>query len=144
MRRFVGMFAFALWDRDERRLHLVRDRLGIKPLYYGWSQGSLLFGSELRGICRHPDFDCEIDRSGILAFLRHNYIPAPHTIYHGMFKLRPGTIATFTSASQAAQVETYWSNTEAALEGMRHQFGGSDRRRLTNCTQRYEKQWGYE
>lgn len=126
VRRLVGMFAFALWDRHARRLHLVRDRLGIKPLCYGWNHGSLLFASELKAICQYPDFDREIDRSSIVAFLRHNYIPAPHTIYRGMFKLRQGTIATFTSASQPARVETYWSGTDAALEGVRHQFVGSD------------------
>src|SRR6185295_2554352 len=63
--RFVGMFAFALWDRTERRLHLVRDRIGIKPLYWGWSRGTLLFGSELTALRRHPSFAAGLDRSAV-------------------------------------------------------------------------------
>ena len=126
VRRFVGMFAFALWDRQEQRLHLVRDRLGIKPLYFGSTNGTLLFGSELKAICRHPSFDCVIDHGSILAFLRHNYIPAPHTIYTGIYKLWPGSIATFIFASDDAKVESYWSATDTALEGAGNRFKGND------------------
>ncbi len=97
--RFVGMFAFALWDRQERRLQLVRDRIGIKPLYYGWSGATLFFASELRAMRQHPDFHCEIDRAAVAAYLRHNYIPSPHTIYEGIYKLEAGTIACFAGAT---------------------------------------------
>ena len=92
LKRFVGMFAFALWDRQERTLFLVRDRIGEKPLYYGWSGGIFLFGSELKAIREHPAFKAEINRDAISLLLRHNYIPAPYSIYKGISKLMPGTV----------------------------------------------------
>ncbi len=126
VRRFVGMFAFALWDRQERRLYLVRDRVGIKPLYYGWSGASLLFGSELRSMRRHPDFSCAIDRDAISAYLRHNYIPAPHTIYHGVYKLPAGAIACFSDPrKREIEIGRYWSGTEVALAGQRQSYPGT-------------------
>jgi asparagine synthase (glutamine-hydrolysing) len=89
-RRFVGMFSFALWDRRERTLYLVRDRLEIKPLYYGWAGSSFLFGSELRSLRAHPEFRGEIDRGALAKFLQYGYLPASHSIYRGVFKLPPG------------------------------------------------------
>src|SRR2546422_3184972 len=86
LKRFVGMFAFALWDRQERTLHLARDRMGEKPLYYGWSGAAFLFGSELKALRAHPLWQGEIDRDALALFLRHNYIPAPRSIYRGIFK----------------------------------------------------------
>ncbi len=85
-----GMFAFALWDRHQRRLHLVRDRFGEKPLYFGWVGDCLAWGSELKALCRLADFDADIDRDAVALFLRHNCIPAPRTIYRGVAKLSPG------------------------------------------------------
>lgn len=124
--RFVGMFAFALWDRQERRLQLVRDRIGIKPLYYGWSGATLFFASELRAMRQHPDFHCEIDRAAVAAYLRHNYIPSPHTIYEGIYKLEAGTIACFAEPRQRdVEAERYWSATEIALHGQQEPFDGT-------------------
>ena len=85
------MFAFALWDRARRTLALARDRLGEKPLYYGWAGQSFLFGSELKALARHPAWSGEIDRDALLLFMRHNYVPAPHSIYRGIRKLAPGS-----------------------------------------------------
>lgn len=92
VKKFVGMFAFALWDRRERKLYLVRDRAGEKPLYYGTMGSSFIFGSELKALRAHPSWQGEIDRNSLALFLRHNYIPAPYSIYKGIRKLLPGTI----------------------------------------------------
>tara|TARA_R110000850_G_scaffold264954_2_gene394291 strand:- start:8569 stop:10461 length:1893 start_codon:yes stop_codon:yes gene_type:complete len=93
--RFAGMFAFALVDRVARRLYLARDRMGEKPLYYGWQGNSLLFGSELKALKQHPEWEGEINRNSLALFLRHNLIPAPHSIYVGIRKLLPASIVEF-------------------------------------------------
>src|SRR5574340_296444 len=92
VKRFVGMFAIALWDRQERELKLIRDRLGIKPLYYGWAQGTFLFGSELKALRAWPGFAADVDRDALCLYLRHDYIPAPYSIYRNIYKLLPGRI----------------------------------------------------
>ncbi len=106
--RLVGMFAFALWDRRRLRLSLVRDRLGIKPLYWGLSRGALLFGSELKGLAHHPSFEACIDRDALAQFLRHGYVPDPQCIYRGFSKLAPGTVATFDGIGEP-RLKTWWS-----------------------------------
>jgi len=124
--RFNGMFAFALWDRADRTLHLVRDRAGEKPLYYGWFGGTLLFGSELKALRAHPAFHPEIDRDALALFLRHGYITAPHTIYRGVCKLPPGTLLNLKAGGghQLAPVQ-YWSAREAAARGLNAPFAES-------------------
>jgi asparagine synthase (glutamine-hydrolysing) len=118
VRRFVGMFAFALYDRLERRVHLVRDRLGIKPLYYGTVQSAFVFASELKAIRQWPDFADEIDRDALALYMRHNYVPSPHCIYKGLHKLQPGCILTLHSATGAPQIRRYWSAEEVASRGL--------------------------
>jgi asparagine synthase (glutamine-hydrolysing) len=117
VQRFVGMFAFALWDRRERRLHLVRDRLGIKPLYYGRAGNAFVFASELKAIWQHPDFNGEIDRDALALYMRHNYVPSPHCIYKGLHKLQPGCMLTLDSEAATPQVRRYWSAKEVARRG---------------------------
>ena len=114
--RFIGMFAFALWDRKARKLTLVRDRIGIKPLY--WAQfGSLfLFGSELKALRAHCGWPVSIDRDAIAAFMRHNYVPAPHTIYQGVHKLQPGSFLEH-SPDEAPRVTAYWSLDDVVAAG---------------------------
>ena len=116
-RRVVGMFAFALWDREERELTLVRDRLGIKPLYVGRFGSVVLFGSELGALRRHPGFDAEIDRDALVAYLRRACIPGPHTIYRDVHKVMPGTTLTIT-ADGAATSRPYWSLEQVARAGI--------------------------
>jgi asparagine synthase (glutamine-hydrolysing) len=106
IKKFTGMFAFALWDKKQRILYLARDRIGKKPLYYGWNNGIFLFASELKALKSHPRFISEIDRSAAGLALKYGYIPAPWSIYKGIFKLYPGT----TLALNAASIETKPSN----------------------------------
>lgn len=128
VKRFNGMFAFALWDRNERELHLVRDRLGIKPLYYGWERDFFLFGSELKSIRMHPDWKGEISRDAVALFMRFNYIPAPYSIYRNVFKLSPGTILTLSTRKEANEplIRTYWSARVAAENGEKEPFPGNE------------------
>jgi asparagine synthase (glutamine-hydrolysing) len=126
VQRFVGMFAFALWDRQERKLHLVRDRLGIKPLYYGRAGSTFVFASELKAIWQHPDFNGEIDRNSLALYMRHNYVPSPHCIYKGLHKLQPGCILTLDSLTAAPQISCFWSANEIARRGEESQLQISD------------------
>jgi len=127
LNRFNGMFAFALWDRKQRLLHLVRDRLGEKPLYYGWMGNDFLFGSELKALRAHPKFESEINRNALALYLRHMYIPAPHSIYKGIYKLIPGTILTINASHKRDMPEltTYWSAKGAVEQGASELFIGS-------------------
>ena len=125
----VGMFALALWDKHEKSLTLARDRIGEKPLYYGWQNGVFLFGSELKALKAHPAFSGEMDWHAASTFLRLNYIPAPSSIYQGIFKLVPGTFLQLTQ--HHAQQGTlpipvpYWSLGDAAQRGLANPFTGS-------------------
>jgi asparagine synthase (glutamine-hydrolysing) len=122
--RFVGMFAFAAWDRDRRELHLVRDRLGIKPLYCGWMGSTFLFASELKALRAHPAFRVDVDRDALAAFARHGYVPAPRSIYRGVHKLLPGTIRTIAATGED-RARVYWSANDVAVEGLTSPFRGS-------------------
>ena len=130
LRRSVGMFALALWDRDTRTLTLARDRLGEKPLYYGWQRGVLLFGSELKALRAHPAFGGEIDRDALALFFRHGYIPAPYSIYRGIHKLLPGTYLTINEVQAQGGVTgrpvPYWSFAQVVEAGQRQPFRGSE------------------
>lgn len=120
--RFIGMFAFGLWDREIRRLYLVRDRLGIKPLYYGWINGNLFFASELKAIRAIPGFDGRIDRNALTLLMRHGYVPHPYSIYEGIYKLPPAGILEIRRPDQAAAPGYYWSAREVAEHGAFHPY----------------------
>jgi asparagine synthase (glutamine-hydrolysing) len=126
VKRFNGMFAIALWDRETRRLHLIRDRMGVKPLYYGFAGATFVYGSELKALRRHRDFDARIDRDALNLYLRFLYVPAPFSIYEGIRKLMPGTILTFDPATRESKTTVYWSAREAAERGSAHRFAGSE------------------
>ena len=106
-----GMFAFALWDRHSRTLFLCRDRLGQKPLFYGWSGNVFLFGSELRPLITHPASQGEVDRSALSSYLRYNYVPTPYSIFRGFCKLLPGCLLILNTCSgrRSPAIRSYWS-----------------------------------
>ncbi|WP_396623777.1 asparagine synthase (glutamine-hydrolyzing) [Luteitalea sp.] len=116
--RLWGMFAIALWDAETRQLHLVRDRLGKKPLYFGRLGGVLLFGSELKALRAHPAWDAPIDRSALAAYFRYAYVPGDRTIHTGVSKVPAGGSVTFDSPAGPPETRTYWSALEVAREGV--------------------------
>lgn len=129
LKKTVGMFAIALWDREEKILTLARDRMGEKPLYYGFQNDSFLFGSELKALKAHPDFLGEIDRDVLCLYLRHCYIPAPYSIYKGIKKLLPGTYLQLSLGDEIDTLRTpkaYWSLLDVVEQGIATPFGGSD------------------
>lgn len=126
----VGMFSFALWDTKDKLLTLARDRLGEKPLYWGWSDDFLIFASELKAIKAHPGFKAEINRDSLTLFLRHGYVPAPYSIYRSIQKLMPGHFIEITlggdiSVSKSANSRVYWSVNDVVKEGLIRPFSGS-------------------
>ncbi len=116
--RLRGMFALALWDRKRRLLHLVRDRIGIKPLYWGRAGDHLLFGSELKALRAYPAWAGSIDRASLSAYMRFAYVPAPRSIYENICKLEPGRLLT-VDADGNEKNERYWSLRDVALRGRR-------------------------
>jgi len=144
LKKAVGMFAFALWDRTERILSLSRDRVGEKPLYFGWNRGTFLFASELKALRVYPGFEAEINRNAVTLLLRHNCIPAPYSIYRGIFKLLPGTILTLREEgygdcpwdfdnppfesfhAKGISISPYWSLRDVAEQGQPQPFTGTE------------------
>ncbi len=125
VKRLIGMFAIAVWDRRERTLTLVRDRLGIKPLYWAKFGGLFLFGSELKALRAISGWQPRIDRTAVAAFTRHNYIPAPHTIYQGVHKLEPGAILTLPCGSDPS-IAQFWDARAVARAGLADPIRGSE------------------
>lgn len=131
LKKTVGMFAIALWDREEKVLTLARDRIGEKPLYYGFQNDTFMFGSELKALKVHPDFLSEIDRDVICLYLRHCYIPAPYSIYRGIKKLMPGTYLQLSLGKsldelRRAEPQAYWRLQDVAAAGVAQPFSGDD------------------
>jgi len=120
----AGMFAFALWDRKERTLRLVRDRFGEKPLYYGWAGRDFIFASELKAMALHPNFDRTIDRQALGQYSARCYIPAPRTIYEAAAKLEPGCILTISAGAgrDELNIASYYDYRSVVEEGHRDQY----------------------
>ena len=123
--RAIGMFAIAVWDRQSCTLTLVRDRIGEKPLYYGWQGDAFLFGSELKALRAHPAFEGKIDRGALGLYMRHNHIPAPYSIYQGIAKLEPGCLLTMSLQQPEPKILTYWSGVQLAVSGVVNAFAGN-------------------
>jgi asparagine synthase (glutamine-hydrolysing) len=137
LQRFTGMFAVALWDRLERKLILARDRIGEKPLYYGWANDCFFFASELKALRRWPGWQPEIDRGSIALLMRHNYIPAPYSIYRRVFKLTPGSFVSVnlgdarrgprTDPREPLPVHAYWSFRDTVQSATAQRYAGGER-----------------
>lgn len=126
--QFIGMFALAVWDSQEKILFLVRDRLGIKPLYYGWIKDALVFASELKAFRAYPGFTPSIDREVLGLFFRHNYVPGPYSIYKNIWKLMPGRILPINRTSLETKQLTpssYWTAAEIIQKGQEDPYKGS-------------------
>ena len=138
--RFGGMFAFAVWDRLERKLTVARDRVGKKPLYYGWLGNSFVFSSELKALHGHPQFSRQVDPSVLALYLRFNYVPAPYCIYKGLYKLPAGCLFTlpidqvdetrdlspFPDDQHERKPLRYWSAREVAQNGCEYPYRGTE------------------
>jgi len=135
--RFNGMFAFAVWDRQETQLHLVRDRFGEKPLYYGSFGETFVFGSELKALRAHPRFKGDIDRDALGLFMRYGYVPTPRCIYRDVRKLPPGAVLSLRANTPGAEPQpfVYWSAAEVALGAVAAPFAGSDE----DATEQFER-----
>jgi len=109
--KIIGMFAFALWDKEQESLTLVRDPVGKKPLYYGWCNDTFLFGSELKALRAHPEFDAPIDSDALGLFIKYSWVPTPFCIYKGIRKLPPGHLVTINPKSTLENTipRSYWS-----------------------------------
>lgn len=129
LKKSIGMFAIALWDRQTHTLTLMRDRMGEKPLYYGWQGGGdervFLFGSELKALKAHNTFSASIDRDALCLFLRHGCIPAPYSIYKGIAKLEPGCLLSVSLDRPEPMIQKYWDTLDVALNGDKHPFAGT-------------------
>jgi asparagine synthase (glutamine-hydrolysing) len=123
--RLEGMYAIALWDRRERRLTLVRDPLGIKPLYYAYAGDTLAFGSELKALHAVSGWRPTLDRDSLAGYLRYGYVPAPHTIYREARKLQPGEILDWQEGA-APRTRTFWSLRDVARAGRTDRDGPAD------------------
>lgn len=132
--RANGMFAFALWDREERELWLIRDRFGEKPLYYGHCGNALIFASELKALKAYPAWDASIDRNVLALYTQFGYVPAPWSIYRGFFKLPAGCVARFRAPTATLSPnpdsvdgpQRYWSACSVASNAAAHSFNGTD------------------
>ena len=136
LKKFTGMFSFALWDRSERELTLARDRMGEKPLYYEWIGNTFLFGSELKALLvssingdSRNRSDWEIDRDALCLYLRYNYVPAPYSIYKGIYKLLPAHYLKICQTGlkyRKYEIEKYWDIQKIAEQGVKDPFLGTE------------------
>jgi asparagine synthase (glutamine-hydrolysing) len=134
VQRFNGMFAIAVWDKKERVLHLLRDRMGEKPLYYGWVGDVFLFGSELKALHAYENFKPTVNRDALALYFRYRYVPYPYSIYEGIYKLTPGSILTVQPEKPGELPEPipYWSLQELVETGAAEPFSNSESDIISN------------
>jgi len=131
IKKCIGMFAIALWDKKKNEVKLARDRYGEKPLYYGWHDGIFLFGSELKALVAHSSFSKEICNEALGIYFKYNYIKAPYSIYKNTYKLEPGKILTLNLSCglvpKGEEISSYWSIDEISAKGIRDPYKGNFR-----------------
>ena len=136
LKKSNGMFAIALWNRQTHTLTLARDRMGEKPMYYGWQgigqNAVFLFGSELKALKAHPAFTAVIDRNALCLLMRHNYIPAPNSIYQGISKLEAGCLLTVSLVKTLPHLEYYWSSAAVAVSGSAAPYAGTPKQAVVD------------
>ena len=129
LEKFVGMFAFSLWDKKNKTLTLARDRLGEKPMYYGWQNIAngrvFLFGSELKALKSFPDIDLRVDRGSLSLFLKHAYVPNPYSIYENIFSLEPGQFLQVSLLNKMTKTVNYWEASEIIKKGSSKEYKGT-------------------
>jgi asparagine synthase (glutamine-hydrolysing) len=123
--RFIGMFTFAFWDNQQKKLFLARDRLGIKPLYWGFNRGILFFGSQVKSFIEHPSWSPSIDKDALTAYFRFNYIPAPLSIFEDIYKIFPGTVLSVDEHQRTEEVQ-FWNFQKIAQQGISMRSKRSD------------------
>jgi len=123
--KFIGMFAFAIWDKREKTLTMARDRFGIKPFYYGEQNGVFFFGSELKALMAHDKFVRDIDRNALASYMRFNYVPAPQSIFKNVSKLQPGHVLTLRPDGMR-DIKPFWSLREIASHAQKNTSNLSD------------------
>lgn len=130
LEKSIGMFAISLWDQQMRTLTLARDRMGEKPLYYGWQGKTFLFASELKALRVHPAWQGEVNRDALTLLMRYSYIPAPYSIFRGIYKLLPGTVLTLSVSDlllgHCPSPRAYWCVSEVAQRGIGSELDCSD------------------
>jgi asparagine synthase (glutamine-hydrolysing) len=142
LERCTGMFAFALWDRNDRTLILARDRMGEKPLYYGWQGKTFLFSSELKAMRVHPEWKGDIDRNALTLYMRNNYIPAPWSIHVGIHKLLPGSVVRVPTTTRINELPSpihYWDIRKIAEQGESNPLQISDDEAVSELNQLLRK-----
>ncbi len=129
IKRSTGMFTFAVWDRQERTLTIGRDRIGEKPVYYGWqgsgANKSFMFASELKSLRNHPAFEGIIDRNSLSRFMRYAYVPSPYSIYKNIYKLPPASLLSISLKNPDPSIKTYWSLPDIITLGKEKRFSGN-------------------
>jgi asparagine synthase (glutamine-hydrolysing) len=109
LQKFIGMFAFVIYDEAEQKLFACRDRAGVKPFFYYYKDGLFLFGSELKALMQHPSFEKHINNDAVGAFLQFGYVPTPHCIFNNAYKLKPGHFLNFDIKKQEFKEDQYWN-----------------------------------
>ncbi len=123
--RAAGMFVFGIWDQKDQTLYLGRDRMGQKPLYFGWVGNSFVFASELKALCRHPEWEGKIDEGALCQYFHYSYVPGPRSIYQGIRKVKPGTFVTLDATTDTTDQRTYWDLTDKVERARKDPFSGT-------------------